>query len=118
MRCTPTTPVTVNGVVRGCPSSRSERPAGLVAKVSWTVRGWTSRKTVVVSPPESRTVRWMRYQTSASVWPTVDGTNEPLVAPEVGATNGCTCVAWWKSICQVNALAGSVPSSGSEPEPA
>ena len=74
--------------------------------------------TVLVSPAESRTVSDTRYQTSDSVWPTVGGTNEPLVAPLVGAMNGWTCVAWWKSTCQVNALAGSAPSSGSEPEPA
>ena len=79
------------------------------------MRGRTSRKVVCVRPAESRTVRWMRYQTLADVSPVVGIVNEPLVAPLVGGMNGCVCVSWWKSTCQVNARAGSVPSSGSVP---
>ena len=56
-------------------------------------------------PAESRTVRKMRYQTLVSVCPVVGIVNEPPVAPEVAAMNGCECVSWWKSTCQVKALA-------------
>ncbi len=59
----------------------------------------------------------MRYQTLAAVSPVVGMVNEPLVAPDVGAMNGCECVSWWKSTCHVKALAGSVPDSGSVPVP-
>ena len=56
----------------------------------------------------------MRYQTFDSVCPVVGTTNEPLVAPLVGAMNGCTCVSWWKSTRQVKAEAGRLPFSGSD----
>ena len=71
-----------------------------------------------VSPAESRTVRWMRYQTLAAVSPVVGIANDPLVAPVVGGDERMVCVSWWKSTCHVKALAGSVPSSGSVPVPA
>ena len=48
----------------------------------------------------------MRYQTLAAVSPVVGIVNEPPVAPLVAGTNGCVCVSWWKSTCQVNALGG------------
>ena len=38
--------------------------------------------------------------------------------PDVGGKNGWECVLWWKSICQVNALAGIDPSSLSVAVPA
>ena len=71
-----------------------------------------------MSPPASRTVRWMRYQTFAEVSPMVGTTKEPPVTPLVGGTKGCECVSWWKSTCHVNALAGRAPCSGSVAVPA
>ena len=55
----------------------------------------------------------MRYQTLADVSPVVGIWNVPPVMPLVSGMNGCVCVSWWKSTRHVNALAGSVPSSGS-----
>src|SRR5205809_861634 len=43
-------------------------------------------------------------------------TNVPLLTPVTGVP-GCTCPSWRKSVFQVNALAGSRPSSGSWPPP-
>jgi hypothetical protein len=76
------------GAVNGWPSSRTWRPVGLVASVICAVRGCTSRNVDEVSLPESVTVKWMRYQTFASVCPVVGIVNEPLVAPLVGGMNG------------------------------
>ena len=42
-------------------------PDGLAASVTFTFRGWTSLNVVAVSPAESGTVRWTRYQTVDSV---------------------------------------------------
>jgi hypothetical protein len=81
------------------------------------VRGTTSTNAVLVSPPESRTVSRTRYQTLAAVSPVVGMVKLPEVMPVVGCRNGCVCVSWWKSICQVKAEAGSMPSSGSAPVP-
>ena len=52
-RTMPTTLSKESGVVTGCPSSFTCRPAGFVASVSATVRGRMSRWVVWVSPPES-----------------------------------------------------------------
>ena len=80
---TPTTLATDSGVVTGCPSSVTCRPAGLVCSVIVEVRGRTSRKVVLVSPAGSRAVRWIRNQTLAETSPRVGTVNEPLVIPEV-----------------------------------
>ena len=48
------------GPVTGCPSIDSGTPAGLLASVSWTFTGWTSKVVVKVAPAESVTVRMMR----------------------------------------------------------
>ncbi len=63
--------------------------------------GRMSRVTVPVSPPESRTVRYSRYQTFVAVSPLVGIVNDPPVTPLSGATNGWVCASWWKSTCQV-----------------
>src|SRR5262245_8603882 len=76
LRTMPATPVNVVGAVWGWPSLRSWRPGGLVCSVTLAVRGLTSRKTACVSPPESWTVRWMRYQTFDEVSPSVGIVNE------------------------------------------
>ena len=57
VRTMPTTDVNVVGAVTGWPSSRTWSAAGLVASVTWTVRGSMSRWVVWVRPAESRTVR-------------------------------------------------------------
>ena len=114
----PTT-LDVTGVVSGWPSSVTCRPGGVVARWSVETRGMTSRKVVWVRPPESLTVRWMRYQTLAAVSPEVGIVNEPVLrAAGRRGTNGWVCVSWWKSTRQVKALAGRVPSSVSVPVPA
>jgi len=113
----PSTPTTVDGAVKVCPSSLSCSPAGVVVKVIVVVRGNTSRMASFVRPAESMTDRWMRYQTLAAVSPRVGTTKEPPVTPLVGGRTGWVCVSWWKFTHHVSELAGSVPSSGSEPEP-
>ncbi len=60
LRTMPSTPTKVCGAVTGWPSSRSCSPAGLVASVIVDLRGWMSRLTDCVSPPESVTRRWNR----------------------------------------------------------
>ena len=113
----PTTLSKECGAVTGWPSSVTRRPAGSVARVRVAFRGTTSTKVEEVRPPETRTVRWMRYQTMAAVSPRVAMVNEPVYEPVVDGTCGWVCVSWWKSTRQVKALAGSVPSSGSVPVP-
>ena len=95
----------------------SWRPAGFDEKVIVTFRGRRSKNVDVLRPPESVTVRWMRYQTLSEVSPVVGITNVPLFTPVHGARNGWKCVSWWKSTCHSKAVAGRVPSSGSVPVP-
>ena len=116
VRRTPTTS-TDDGVDLGWPSSVTLEPGGLVAKVRVDVRGTTSTNMVSVRPPESRTVRWMRYHTFAEVSPVVGMTKEPVLAPLVGGTKGWKWVSWWKSTHQVKALGGRLPFSKSVPVP-
>ena len=70
-----------------------------------------------MSPVESVTVRWMRYQTLSEVSPVVGTTKEPDLAPVQGAMKGWVCVSWWKKISHSKEPAGRVPSSGSVPVP-
>src|SRR5688572_21387872 len=60
LRVMPSTPTNVCGAVTGCPSRRSCNAAGLVASVMVDLRGWMSRLTECVRPPESVTRRWNR----------------------------------------------------------
>src|SRR4051812_28854829 len=76
--------------------------------------GWMSREVSMVSPSESVTRRWRRYQTLSLASPLVGIVNVPLAAPVAGETNGGKCVSWWKSTHQVIADPPSVPSSVSE----
>jgi hypothetical protein len=93
VRWIPSTPTTLAGVASGWPSRVSWRPDGLVAKDIVVLRGTTSVYVVEVSPVESVTVRWMRYQTLAEVSPVVGTTKEPDLAPVQGAMNGWVCVS-------------------------
>src|SRR5687767_1062336 len=113
----PVTPVTVLDDVNGDPSSVSVSPGTLERIVIDAVRGRRSRVVVWVSPFESLTVRYIRYHTSAENSPVVGMVNEPEREPLVGWMKGWVWSAWWKSTRQVKALAGSVPSSASEPVP-
>src|SRR5688500_9252641 len=116
-RTIPSTPTTLNGVVRGWPSSVICVPAKLPLNDSVDVRGTTSRNVECVTPSLSVTFRWMRYHWSGSCSPTVGMTNDPLVTPLTDSSNGCVWFAWWKMTDHSNAEAGSVPSSGSDAEP-
>ena len=49
------------------------------------------RVTVVVSPAESRTVRWMRKTTSPTRSAEDGKTNEPVFEPVEGNKIGCRC---------------------------
>src|SRR5262245_6844810 len=108
-----TTLPTDSGVVCGWSSSSSSRPGGFVWIVIVEVRGWMSRYDVWDRPTESVTVRYIRYQTLIEVSPVVGMVNVLDVKPLVAAINEWVCVLWCRSIHQVNALAGSVPSSWS-----
>jgi hypothetical protein len=112
-----TTPSTLCGAVKGCPSSVSCRPDGLDWNVIVEVRGTTSTNVSAVRPPESTAERWIRYQTFAEVSPSTGTTNDPPVIPLVGGMNGWKWVSWWKLIHHVSDEGGSVPSSGSIAEP-
>src|SRR6185436_16886402 len=57
LRTMPSTPTKLYGAVTGWPSRSSCRPAGFVASVTVDLRGWMSRLTDCVSPPESVTSR-------------------------------------------------------------
>ena len=80
--------------MNGWPSRSSWRPDGIVTSWIATVRGITSRNVDDVRPPESVTVRWIRYQTFGSVWPTLSAVNDPDVAPLVEGRNGWVWSAW------------------------
>ncbi len=70
-----------------------------------------------VSPVESLTVSVIRYRVlPLKSWPLVGIVNVPLFTPVTGVP-GWTWPSWRKSMFQVKALAGSVPSSGSVPVP-
>jgi hypothetical protein len=58
--------VTVVGPVTVVPLTVTVRPAGDVASVTATLRGWKSRVTVVVRPPESVTVSEIRRKLVAA----------------------------------------------------
>jgi hypothetical protein len=64
-----------------------------VSRLRVTTRGTTSTKVVEVSPPESRTVRWIRYQTLVAVSPVSGIVNEPPVLPLVAGKKGWKCVS-------------------------
>src|SRR4029453_9245233 len=112
-RCMPTTPMNVNGATIGWPSRVNVTPAGVDVSVTCPVLGLESRNVVADAPAESVTVRWMRYQTFDDVSPIAGMKNDPLVAPDVGGTDGCVWVSWWKMTSQVNREAARLPSSAS-----
>ena len=93
-------------------------PAGLACNVIWAVFGNTSTKVVLVRPPESVTVRCIRYQTTVDVSPVFGMTNDPLETPLNGAMNSWVWTLWWNTISHVKALGGRFPSSWSVPVPA
>src|SRR5262245_51904936 len=86
-RIMPTTLWSVAGV-GVAPSMVSPSPAGLLARVSVTTRGVTSRVISVTTPSASVTVAQMRYQTSVAVSPVSAATKLPLEVPAVSGKKG------------------------------
>ena len=68
------------------------RRVGLEVEVH-RIRAERPRNDELVSPEESLTVRWTRYQTFADVSPRVGMVNEPD-SPDVSGTNGWKWVSW------------------------
>src|SRR4051794_3014146 len=96
--------------------SGTSPPVTAPGVISWP--GKMSRYVLVVSPVESVTVKWTRYQYTPGSWVVAGMVNVPAVTPFVGGTNGWLWSLWWKTTDQVNAMGGRAPWSGSVARPA